>query len=234
MFSFIIPYHNDAHRLEKTLQHLQEKADFYQITQILLCHNGPDFSKADISFINGDLGKGVEVYTTRVQGVGAGYKLGLEHATDKYTVLSDSDFPFGFSDIENFLQCEKQGLPDYAIGSKAHPNSQIYNRSSNRTIATIGFYMLRVLLLGHQTPKDSQGSIIVRTDLARTLVEKSSFDNYLFKIELATLALQEGIQVHEIPIVFHAVKGEPSSISVFEDGLKMAFGLFQLRRKVQQ
>ncbi|MBF0289076.1 MAG: glycosyltransferase [SAR324 cluster bacterium] len=234
MFSFIIPYHNDAHRLQKTLHYLQEKADSYQITQIVLCHNGPNFSQDDIPFLDGVLGKGVEVYTTGVQGVGAGYKLGLQYAKDKYVIFSDSDFPFGFSDLDSFLQYEKNGLPDYAIGSKAHPDSQIYNRSSKRTIATIGFYLLRVLLLGHQTPKDSQGSIIVRTDLARTLVEKSNFDNYLFKIELATLALQTGIKVCEIPIVFHAAKGEPSSVSVFGDGFKMALGLFQLRRKVQQ
>lgn len=146
-------------------------------------------------------------------------------------MLSADDLPFAWTDIDNF---ERVGRPDFAIGSKAHKDSrQPLGRGVSRHVGTFGFLMMRRLLLGWNTPRDSQGSLIIRTTLAQGLLPDLTYDHYLSSLELATLHLKRGGEVVEVPIQVDDIPHQ-SSVSVVKDGVRMAKELVDLRRRVKR
>ena len=89
---------------------------------------------------------------------------------------------------------------------------------------------MRQTVLGKETPKDSQGSLILETMLARKLAEASDFENYMFSLDIATQALDQGVSVVELPIYLKNHTG-PSSVSVIKDGYKMVWDLFKMSKQ---
>ena len=166
---------------------------------------------------------------TTDKGIGAGYKLGIRGAREEFVILSADDLPFGWSDIVAF---ERAGSPDFAVGSKAHPNSYIAGVTVKRRISSFAFLTLRRVLLGRNTPGDSQGTLILRTSVAKRLLEDLVYDHYLVSLELVTFHLERGGQVIEVPIVY-VDDPHPSSVSVVRDGWRMAKELVELRRRVK-
>lgn len=224
MFTLVIPFHRDFQRLEITLKNIRAGIHIHQVKEVLLCHNGPRLSEADWQKVkewNQGMGR---LLHTDAQGLGAGYKLGIENATQEYVVLSHSDLPFGWSDIENFII---EGPRDMVLGSKAHPDSKAKDRPFRRLLATGTFKTLRKLILGPYTPGDSQGTVIIKTSLAKDLVKACEFDNYLISCELVTIHQARGGNYHEVPVILMEEIG-PSNVRLVQDGSRMLLGLFKL------
>ncbi len=230
MISLILPFHSDIERLKQTLKTLKEKQSQYNITEILLCHNGMGLEPTKSEELKSYLFTGVKLLHVDAQGIGAGYKLGIQNATEPVCVLSASDLPFGFTDIESYDKLKQKPL--FAIGSKAHKNSKIKNYGVMRTIASYAFWLLRALFLGWRTPKDSQGSILINTSLAKKLITKSSYDNYFFTVELITLAQREGIWAVEVPVILENHSGE-SSVSILRDSWILARNVIVFSKKIR-
>lgn len=177
--------------------------------------------------IESHLFTGVSLLHTDRKGIGAGYKLGIQSATCDYVILSASDLPFGWTDLDSF----KKSPSDFTIGSKAHPESKIEGITPVRKLMSFCFLQLRRGVLGRLTPKDSQGSLIIQTSLARELARKSQFDNYMCSLELATLQIKSGGRVHEVAVTLENNKGE-SSVSIRKDSVQMFKDLLKLRRSL--
>jgi hypothetical protein len=97
-------------------------------------------------------------------------------------------------------------------------------------LASAGFYAVRKALLGSKTPGDSQGSIIIKTELAKSLIAEVQSNDYFFSLELATLAQRRGIRVVEVPIVLENHDGS-TSVSLVKDGWSMFVRIWRLSRK---
>ena len=61
-----------------------------------------------------------------------------------------------------------------------------------------------------------------------------AFDNYLFSLELVTLAQRRGHPVVELPIEISHHEGGASSVSLLRDGTRMAIDLVQLSRRLRE
>lgn len=165
---------------------------------------------------------------TDARGIGAGYRLGIEHASADVCVLSASDLPFGFTDIDAFMAL----TPRLAIGSKAHPGSVLTGWGAKRRAAGFAFYLLRRALLGRSTPHDSQGTIIIETVLAKQLLPSVAADDYFFSLEMVTLASENGIDPIEIPVTLESNTGN-SSVHLLSDSWALAKKTWALRRRLQ-
>lgn len=233
LFSLVLPFHRDADRLLITLKYLHETQFDLPLAEILLCHNGPPLTDSVQSRIKGCLRKNVALLHTDRKGLGAGYKLGIEAASGEFVILSASDLPFGLSDIEAFLNSRKKShtFPPFAIGSKSHKSSRIEGYGALRRGASVAFWLVRTLFLGRQTPRDSQGSLIVRTRLAKKLIQSSNCDSYFFPVEFITLAQRQGIEVIELPVVLEN-HDDNSSVSLLKDGFGMARDLVRFWRRL--
>jgi hypothetical protein len=206
------------------------------VREVLLCHNGRRLEpvaqlKVEALVAPAD-GARPEVRSlhTDDKGIGAGYKLGIREAREEFVILSADDLPFGWSDVAGF---EAAGKPDFAIGSKAHRGSKLLGVPPIRRAASRTFLALRRLLLGSGTPGDSQGSFIIRTSVAQTLLPALRYDHYLASLELATLYLRQGGRIVEVPIAVEN-NPHPSSVSVARDGWRMTKELVELRRRMKE
>ncbi len=231
MFTLLIPFHNgDYQRLRWTLSFIQYSSEHLPVSEILLCHNGPPMTdEIKLALERWNLTRAKLLHTDS-KGLGAGYKLGIKNATQQYVVLSHSDIPFGWSDIENFLKLKDS--PSFVLGSKAHPLSKAMDRPKNRLMATTLFKLLRKIILGLKFPGDSQGTLIIRTDLAQKLVTDCDHDDYLISLELVTHHMKTGGRYIEVPVILHEEIG-PSNVRVVKDGIKMLWGMIRLSAKIR-
>jgi hypothetical protein len=229
VFTLVVPFHRDAGRLERVFA-LAEEAKRHGIGQILFCHNGVPLDEATQEALTRRLPLHAALLHTDGRGIGAGYRLGIANATGEYVVLSASDLPFGFTDVDAFQALDAR--PRLAIGSKAHPQSRLAGWGAARSLASFGFYALRRLLLG-PTPKDSQGTILVETSLARSVLAEVEADDYFFSLEIVTMCARRGQTVPvELPITLEAHDGA-SSVNLVSDSLKMARNTWRLRRRLR-
>lgn len=235
-YSLVLPFHSDLTSIGKTVRRAREEGGEHGVREVLLAHNGRPLTpeaQAEVLALVAPAEAGrpeVRFLDTTAKGIGAGYKLGIREAREEFVILSADDLPFGWTDVAAF---ERAGRPDFAIGSKAHPQSRIAGVTLKRRISSFGFLTLRRLLLGRRTPGDSQGTLILRTSLAKRLLPDLSYDHYLVSLELVTLHLERGGSVVEVPIVYEDIP-HPSSVSVVRDGVRMAKELVELRRRVRQ
>jgi len=234
MYTLVLPFHSDLTSIGTTVRRAREEGPAHGVREVLLAHNGKPLSAESQAKVDalvapreGDKPE-VRFLDTIDKGIGAGYKLGIREASQEFVILSADDLPFGWSDVVAF---ERMGRPEFAIGSKAHPDSRLVGLTKLRRISSLTFLTLRRVLLGWSTPGDSQGSFIVRTAIARDLLPDLVYDHYLCSLELATLHLKRGGRIVELPIV---VDHNPhqSSVSVIKDGWRMTKELVELRRRL--
>ncbi len=230
MYSFVIPFHDDYKKVLKTVRLIEDKKEIYEIEEILLCHNGKKLStQAEIELKSlGGLSK--YLHTDR-PGIGAGYRLGLLNSQSKYTVLSASDLPFGFTDLENIKK--KNITPEFVIGSKWVSGSVLEGYGFLRKQSSFLFWFLRFFLLGKETPRDSQGTIVVETCKGRDVLNEVVSDNYFFSLEFITIMQSKGFKIYEVPVKLENHSSD-SSVSLIRDGWSMFKDLINLRRKIKK
>lgn len=235
-YSLVLPFHSDLTSIGATVRRAREEGYAHGVREVLLAHNGAKLTsdaqaRVDALVCPASEGKPeVRFLDTDAKGIGAGYKLGIAAAREEFVVCSADDLPFGWSDIVGF---EKAGRPDFAIGSKAHRDSRLTGVFLVRRISSLTFRLARMFILGLHTPGDSQGSLIIRTALAKKLATDVVSDHYLSSLELATLHLERRGRVVEVPVTIDDNPHE-SSVSVGRDGLRMLRELVELRRRVRR
>lgn len=232
--SYVIPFHSDIDRLFETVNLLRKNKSKYRIKEVLLCHNGKSLNRLIEKQIQDHLEPDQEkLFHTDDAGIGAGYRLGLEKASGNFVILSASDLPFGFTDIEALLSLNDPLRTEMAIGSKGHSQSFIKDHGLRRRIASAIFYWIRRVLLGRLTPKDSQGTFLGQRDIFSQLLPLAKSNDYLFSLELATLYTRK----FRRPVVELPVKllndGGTSSVGIFRDGIRLIRGILALRSQQQ-
>lgn len=230
--SYVVPFHADVDRLHRTVERLREGRERHGIAEVLLCHNGPALPAEASERLASRLDPTFErVLHVDSPGVGAGYRLGIGNARAESIVLSASDLPFGFSDVEAWREEERRtGRPiPFAIGSKGHPGSRLGTRPLSRRAASLAFLWMRRAFLGPLTPLDSQGTVLGDRTLFADLAREAPSDDWVFTLELATAwTRRSGIRATEVPITF-VDDGSPSSVSLASDGARLLRGLARLR-----
>jgi dolichyl-phosphate beta-glucosyltransferase len=218
VFTLIVPFHADVDRLPRVLGAASE-ARAHGINEILFCHNGPN------AVPRLELPPNARLLHTDAKGIGAGYRIGIAEARERFVVLSASDLPFGFSDVDAFVKHD--GLR-VGIGSKAHPQTQMPGYSLLRKTATYVFWLVRRVILGRKTPRDSQGTIIIETALAREVVERVAADDYFFSLELLTRCIRVGVAPVELPVRYEG-GDSASAVNLVRDTIAMVRKTWQLR-----
>lgn len=236
MLSIVIPFHSDYQRVIPTLARIALESEKWSIKEVLLCHNGPNmeavtalepFAQSANSNIK------VILLHTSEKGIGAAYRLGIQNASEPYVILSASDLPFGFSDLQGFFDYKRQNnlFPEFSVGSKLHPRSDISAYPLTRKIYSHLFYLTRRVVLGRGTPRDSQGTLIGSTLLFGKLLSQVHSQDYFFSLELLSLAIASGLSIIELPVVLENHEQE-SSVAPIGDGSKMFLRLFDLRQRL--
>lgn len=157
-------------------------------------------------------------------GLGEALRTGLLSSRGRRVLLTADDLPFGISDYDRFVR-----LPDdvvVAIGSKAHPDSQV-RRSWRRSVQSKIFRFLREALLQSRVG-DSQGTIWVDGEWGRSLAVVSRESGLMWTTELVLAAEQQHLTVVEVPVVLAEGHESGSSRFRFGDAWRSVVGFTRL------
>jgi hypothetical protein len=157
-------------------------------------------------------------------GLGEALRTGVLSSRGRRVLLTADDLPFGLSDMEQFERLPAEVT--VAIGSKAHPDSQV-RRSWRRGVQSRVFRFLREALL-QSTVGDSQGTIWADGDWCRSLAMVSRESGLMWTTELVLAAEQQGIRVVEVPVVLSEGHESGSSRFRFGDAWRSVVGFTRL------
>jgi glycosyltransferase involved in cell wall biosynthesis len=228
MLSVVVPACNAVDTLPQTLAAL-ERLPGGRPHEIIVVENGSDDGTWDmLERLRAQWHTESRLVTLRSEkGIGAAYRAGVGATSGDRVLLTADDLPFGTSDVEAVLAC--RALPDFAIGSKAHPRSRV-RRTLPRRLATRVFRAARRVLLGLDVG-DTQGTFVIAGDLARRLVAETTIPGFGMTTELVALAARDGAEPVELPVVLQQRHGA-SRINWAADSTAMMVDLLRLRRRL--
>ena len=227
--SYVLPVHNQEQVIASSVEQLLTRLRAFPESEVLLIENGSTDASAALCERLAAFSPrgGVSVRVARsAAGLGNALRRGVAIASGDVLVLSAADLPFGFTDLDAFLALEPR--PRLAIGSKAHAESRTSIPALRRTMSE-AFRLLRLAVLGLRV-RDSQGTILIDAQLARQIAPFLRCGDFLISTEIIAWATRMGVTPVEVPVTYTASEG--STVSPLRDSLRMARGLFSLRRRL--
>jgi dolichyl-phosphate beta-glucosyltransferase len=228
--SLVIPFHKDTPALSETITKIEKSDYFTYIDEVFLCHNGQlKTYEKEICFNHSKF----KLLHTDTPGLGAGCRLGIEKSLSTFILITGSDLPFEWSDFDGWLNDQSSLHPrDIVIGSKNHPETLLINRSLLRKSATKVFILAKKLLIPIDLPEDTQGTIFIKSDFAKSSSKKTHSQGFFFTTELVVWAIKAGATFTEVPVSYIA-KESKSSVSPFLQGMEFIQNLLRLRRQLK-
>jgi glycosyltransferase involved in cell wall biosynthesis len=232
VFTFIVPVHNESAALPDTMRRLDEARARYPIDAIIAVENGSrDDTWAVLQQLAGRY-PALRAFAEPAAGIGHAYHRGIAEAlralpagAETYLVLTACDLPFGFTDLDSMLALPER--PPVAIGSKAKLVGGL-TPSLARQMMSATYRLARRALVGMRT-RDSQGSFLVHSDVARRVHPQIRARDFFYTTELCARLEHQGIRPVEVAIEL-APEIRPSTVRPFKHGTAMLRQLLALRR----
>ena len=238
--SYVLPVHNDETSIAENVARLAGHIRRYAGSEILLVENGSrDESWRECEKLAG-VQDGVPVHAFREAsaGIGFAYARGLAELerlhgpdTSRWAVLTGSDIPWGFSDLDSAIPEMASGKAPVVIGSKAHPDSVAF-AGWKRYGMSFAFRMLRRVIAGMRTG-DSQGSFFIRLDVAVPLAHRIVSRDFFYSTELVYFAeaLPDGVTEVSAVIEPSQLVAGATSVRPWKHGKAMLKQLIALRMR---
>ncbi len=237
---YLVPVHNDAQIIGRTVEtlvaELARRPPDSGVHRVLLLENGSSDGSYRVAKELEGVREGVHVhaYHEPNAGLGFGVERGLAEAEKlqgdpkaTWIVLTGSDLPFDFSDLDAFdrfyATCPRVRI---AIGSKAHRDSVVAT-TPLRSVMTFVYRMARRTIIGMHT-RDSQGSFFLRADLARILRPLLRTRDFFITTELVFFAERMGERPQELPVRLSPAR-RGSTVRPWKHGTQMLKSLVELR-----
>ena len=227
--SYVLPVHNAEDHLESSVLRLTERLQAFPGSEVVLIVNGSSdtsLKKAGGMASSDPSSASVRTFVSR-KGLGMAYRAGMAEADGDLLVLTHSDLPFGFTDLDGYLAL-REPRPGLVCGSKSHHDSVI-KISWKRRLMSRGFRLMRDLLLPG-LPSDTQGTLLISTEVAQAVLPHLRSKNYLITTEIVALAKKMGYDPEEVPVEYPAQ--QRTTISPLRDSILLAWGLLTLRLRL--
>ncbi|KKR17611.1 MAG: Glycosyl transferase family 2 [candidate division CPR2 bacterium GW2011_GWC1_41_48] len=225
--SFVIPVHNEAEILKKSLEELNiflQKANIDG--EIIIAENGSTDNTRkilkELDFIN------IKKIFVKEKSFGLALREGIKKASYDNIYFSGIDFPFGFENITNSLKYIDKY--DIVFSSKTHPDSDV-KRSIKRKVASIVYDFILKRLLGLKI-NDPQGTLMFDTKKIRELLPYCNSNDPFFTTQLALYVQLNRLKYIEIPVKYYP--RSDSKMSVVKDGSRMFKQIMGERKKIKK
>ncbi len=238
--SYVLPVHDDEKTLEANVARLAEHLRQYRASEILLVENGSKDESWRVCESLAGVQDDVPVHAFREPsaGIGFAYARGMRElermhgpVPSRWAVLTGSDIPWGFSDLDSAKPLLGEGNAPVIIGSKAHPGSVSF-AGWKRYSLSFAFRVLRRVIVGMRTG-DSQGSFFIRLDVGVPLAHRIVSRDFFYTTELVYYAEALADGVVEVPAIIEPSQLVPGATSVraFKHGKAMLRQLIALRSR---
>lgn len=219
--SIIIPARNEARRLPKSIQRLQDFFQYHPWTlEIIPVIQGNDQTGTLICELAQEDPRIKPLIDPQGRGKGRAVRSGVEQAQGEIIFFIDADLSVPPHCLARLVE-QFQSTPscDVLIGNRQHPQSKIthpqswYRRLLGRTFNLF-------LRSQHLTKfRDTQcGCKFFRHDVAKTLFSYSMVNGFAFDVEILLIAKNLGYRIEETPVEW--ADGGHSRFGISSDGLQ--------------
>ncbi|MGD0285288.1 MAG: glycosyltransferase [Acidimicrobiales bacterium] len=195
----VVPYYNPgpnlAGHVAQVIELLRDRGVSFEV--IAVSDGSTDGSDVGLA----DLGTEVQVvYLPVNQGKGHALRVGLGLGRGSYLGFIDGDGDIPAPVLGEFVSCIQNERPDFAIGSKRHPESVVvYPRL--RRLYSWGYQVLTRMLFGLNVTDTQSGIKLARREIVTELLPILEEDGFTFDLELLAVARRRGYtRVVELPV----------------------------------
>ncbi|HBG47000.1 MAG TPA: hypothetical protein DDW94_08435 [Deltaproteobacteria bacterium] len=227
--SVIIPAYNEealiGTSLKKAVDYLSLKFPSYEI--IVVCDGCKDSTPA-IALNAASVNPRIKVID-RKENRGKGYsvKEGCLAASGEYVLFTDADLSTPMEEIGK-LTHELEAGADIAIGSRAHPASEIMVHQAWLRESMGKVFNLFVRVFALKGLKDTQcGFKGFKREAARKIFPMQTIDGFSFDVEVLYIALKYGYLIREVPVKW--LNRPDSRVNALLHPLQMLIDLVKIR-----
>jgi dolichyl-phosphate beta-glucosyltransferase len=224
--SVVVPAYREEGRIGSTIARIRsELAAVGDDLEVVVVDDGSgDGTAAEAERAGAD----VVVVQPANRGKGAAVRAGVLAASGRTIAFTDADLAYAPVQILGLLEQVEAGW-DVVVGSRRHDQTTTLVRAGRlREIGgrVINFFTQAVLLGAY---RDTQcGLKAFRSDVARTIFERSRIDRFGFDIEVFVVAERNAMAVTEVPVTVE--NSERSTVNVARDAARLVADLFRIRR----
>ena len=224
--SIIIPAHNEASRLPRTLERIFAFLNTQVYTsEVIVVENGSTDRTFELAseFLKDH--PELNVIHEENRGKGNAVRRGILSAHGEYHFICDADLSMPIEDLPKFLPPTLNDF-DIAIGSREAPGSIRYNEPPYRHLGGRAINLaIRTLILPGLN--DTQcGFKCFHAEETTALFQQQTLTGWSFDIELLFLARRKKLRVHEVPIQWYY--DPDSKVSAVRDALRMIGNIFRI------
>jgi dolichyl-phosphate beta-glucosyltransferase len=163
------------------------------------------------------------------RGKGAAVRTGVLAAHGRTVAFTDADLAYSADHLVQLRDHIEAGW-DVVVGSRRHTETIALVRTGR--LRELGGRVINLLtqavLLGRYV--DTQcGLKAFRSDVARSIFERTEVDRFAFDVEVFHLVERDRLSLLEVPV--RVVNSERSSVRVARDALHLVADLFRIRRR---
>jgi dolichyl-phosphate beta-glucosyltransferase len=227
--SIIIPAHNEAARLPKTLQEVHQFVTSLPYeAEVLVVENAS--SDATAAIVRQAIAVMPELRLLELTEPGKGNAIhhGMLQAKGAYRFMADADLSMPIAQVSRFVPPQLENA-DIAIASREVKGARRIDEPEFRHFVGRVFNAL-VQLLVLPGIQDSQcGFKCFTAEAAAQIFPLQTEKGWSFDVELLAIAREKGLKIVAVPIDWTYSAG--SRMNVFKEAFKMAGDLLRIRRK---
>jgi dolichyl-phosphate beta-glucosyltransferase len=227
--SIIIPAHNEAARLPKTLQEVHQFVfSLPYEAEVLVVENAS--SDATAAIVRQAIAVMPELRLLELTEPGKGNAIhhGMLQAKGAYRFMADADLSMPIAQVSRFVPPQLENA-DIAIASREVKGARRIDEPEFRHFVGRVFNAL-VQLLVLPGIQDSQcGFKCFTAEAAAQIFPLQAEKGWSFDVELLAIAREKGLKIVAVPIDWTYSAG--SRMNVFKEAFKMAGDLLRIRRK---
>jgi glycosyltransferase involved in cell wall biosynthesis len=223
-FSIVVPAHNEAARIERTLR--DYTAAFPDGELIVVLNGCTDGTAAAIARVREATIRCIEIKAPI--GKGGAVRAGLLAASAPLVGYADADGATCGSEFRRLFELLRDA--DVAIGSRWLPGARLDPpQPLSRRAASRAFNLLARVLTGLRVSDTQCGAKAFRAQALRGVLEAVETANFAFDVDLLVALRRVGARVVEMPIEWHDQAA--SQLRLVPDSLRMLAALLRLTMK---
>ena len=234
LLSIVIPAYNEEKRIGASLQEIQSfLPKHFEQTEVIVVNDGSSDKTSQVvtSFVReSGTHRLLLVELPQNSGKGAAVKAGVERATGDFILFMDADLSTPLTEISKVICPLEQGY-DVVIGSRGQPDSNVVKHQPlyRETMGKIFNLLVRWLVI--DGIRDTQcGFKAFRQSVAKEIFSRVQTTHFGFDVEVLLWAKKLGFSIKEVGVTW--VNSPNSRVSPIKDSVKMLFGLFAIKQRI--